>query len=135
MDEGPFATPKLPSSLPVSRRTIEADNGLCQAQQSWTTMGIEVCKGILMVGEATQELLQLAHSPHPIPHEALAYIRQRLSHDAAKPFGHALHMAASKVNDLCMDYLKEVVPPEGEELLEYFNRTYVSGTFQARTHT
>ena len=73
-------------------------------------MGMAVCKGILMVGEATQELLQLAHSLHPIPHEALADICHRLSQDAAKPFGHALRMAASKANDLQLHRRDKLVP-------------------------
>ena len=84
MDEGPFVAPKLPSSLPVSKRTIEADNGLLQAQQNWQTMGMVVCKGILMVGRPSKNFFS-----EPTPHSlSLTDVCHRLRQDGAEPSGH-----------------------------------------------
>ena len=86
--------------LPVSRRTLESDAGLRQAQQYWHIMSIAICKGIQLVDSATQQLIELVASPDPISHQALLPICHRLSQDVAEPMGQALRMTTSKASDL-----------------------------------
>ena len=66
VEKGPFAASRLPSTLPLTKRTLETDAKLLQAQQNWHLEGAIICKSITLVGSVTQELSQLAALEDPI---------------------------------------------------------------------
>lgn len=99
-EEGLFAPPVWPSTLPVGPRAVEEDRLLKDLQLQWGMVGLAVARGLVRLEATIKDASEQALQGQVPPTELLASLQESVNAQVGPPLAHALRMTGGYFNDL-----------------------------------